>query len=89
MRHRYSLISAFIAALVLVFIQIPSNAHMLDSLSMATGMSKAQVTSMENALGQAYNYAIAKAHTTITPSKLRRASLFRRIHVGLAHRVGT
>ena len=70
MKYRFQIVSAFSAVLVLSSLQIPSSAQMPVSLSMATGMSKTQLKMMESSLGQAYNYAIAKAKTTMTQSKL-------------------
>lgn len=70
MKYRYQLTSAFIAALVISSLQIPSSALMPQSFSMAAGMSKAQLTSMESSLGQAYSQAMASAIPKTSVSKL-------------------
>ncbi len=70
MKYRFQLTAVIVAAVVLLSLQIPTNAQMPTSLAMATGMSKTQLNMMESALGQAYNSAIAKAKTTMTQSKL-------------------
>lgn len=70
MKFRRSLISMSIAALLLTSSQIPSNAHMSEALSMATGMSKAQISQIGDQLGQAYAKALAAAKPSTSVSKL-------------------
>lgn len=70
MKYRYQLTAAFTAALVVTSLQIPSSAQMPRALSMATGMSKAQLMSMESSLGQAYAQAMASAKPKTSISNL-------------------
>lgn len=70
MKNRISLASGFVAALLLATIQIPSSAHMPESLSMATGMSKAQITKVGDAINQSFAQAMATAKTTTSDSTL-------------------
>lgn len=70
MKYKYQLTSAFIAALIISGLQIPSSAQMPESFSMAAGMSKAQLSSMESSLAQAYAQAMAAAKPKISVSKL-------------------
>ncbi len=70
MKYRYRLTSAFIAALVMSSIQIPSSAQMPESFSMATGMSKAQITKIGDDINQAFTKAMAAAKTSTNVSNL-------------------
>lgn len=70
MKYRFQMTSVFTALLVISSLQIPSSAQMLQSLSMATGMSKVQLNSMTNSLEKAYAQAMATAKTTTSVTTL-------------------
>lgn len=61
MKHRIPVTSAFVAALLLGTLQIPSSAQIHENFSMAAGMSTAQITAMENSLLDAQAKAMASA----------------------------
>lgn len=70
MKYKYGLTSAFVAASVLTSFQIPSNASVTKSFSMATGMTKAQITKVGDAINQSFAKALATAKPTTTVSNL-------------------
>lgn len=70
MKHRIPLTSAFVAAFLLATIQIPSSAQMPASLSMATGMTKTQITKIGEAINQSFAQAMTTAKTTTVDSNL-------------------
>lgn len=67
MQSKYRLTAAFMAALIISSLQIPSSAQMPESLVMASGMTKTQLT----ALGKSFDQSMASAmdlgkSTTVT-----------------------
>lgn len=67
MQSKSRLTAAFIAALIISSLQFPSSAQMPESLSMASGMTKTQLT----ALGKSFDQSMTKAmdvgkSTTVT-----------------------
>lgn len=71
MKYRYRITAALIAALVLSSFQFSSHAHMPQSLAMARGMTKAQITVMENELLNAQAKAVSLAKPIVSYSTKR------------------
>ncbi len=70
MKSRSKFTASIIAALTLFTIQFPSNAEMPRSLSMASGMSTAQIKLVGAAINASFAQAMAGAKTTKTDSNI-------------------
>lgn len=64
MKYRYRMTSAFIAILVISSLQIPSSAQMQQTFMMASGMTKAQLTTLGDAFDSSLTKAMAEGKTT-------------------------
>lgn len=64
MKYRFPLTSAFVAVLVISGLQIPSSAQMPETFSMASGMTKAQLTALGDSFDQSMTKAMEAGKTT-------------------------